>query len=421
VARDVAERALASHESARARAEDELLAWQTAWAKAVTAVGLGADASPEEASAALTLISVASRSGDDARRARARIEALRAEETEVASVVAAIVARCAPDLAGLSVEVAGGALTRRHREGSEALAESERVARALETARAKMREQTTRAARADADLERIERLCDEARELDRKRAELDDRILELGEGASVRDLAAEVAGLHADAVAESIEQTTLSLGDADDDARRNDVKIGSLQEGLARYADPSSAAADAAEEAEAHLARVRDLASRWARARIASVVLEREIERYRERHQGPVLARASAVCARLTRGSVAALRAGFDDDDEPVLRCVREGGREVGVEALSDGTRDQLYLALRLATLERHASTSTPMPLVVDDVLIHFDDERAGAALEALAELGAHTQVLFFTHHARLVEIARAVCPEGAVAFHALG
>jgi len=80
---------------------------------------------------------------------------------------------------------------------------------------------------------------------------------------------------------------------------------------------------------------------------------------------------------------------------------------DVGVEAMSDGTRDQLYLALRVATLERYADHGNPMPVVLDDILVHFDDDRARAALELIGELSERMQVLFFTHHARLVELAR--------------
>ena len=46
------------------------------------------------------------------------------------------------------------------------------------------------------------------------------------------------------------------------------------------------------------------------------------------------------------------------------------------VDGMSDGTRDQLYLSLRLATLEQHLSKGEPMPFVVDDILIGFDDNR---------------------------------------------
>jgi uncharacterized protein YhaN len=82
------------------------------------------------------------------------------------------------------------------------------------------------------------------------------------------------------------------------------------------------------------------------------------------------------------------------------------------VELLSDGARDQLYLALRIASLERIAKAGGALPLVLDDVLVHFDDARARAAIEVLAELSRTVQVLFFTHNQHLVELARAAVPD---------
>ena len=66
---------------------------------------------------------------------------------------------------------------------------------------------------------------------------------------------------------------------------------------------------------------------------------------------------------------------------------------------MSDGVRDQLYLAFRIASIERHARAAEPLPFIADDLLVHFDDERSAAALGLLAELGKATQVLLFTHH----------------------
>ena len=136
------------------------------------------------------------------------------------------------------------------------------------------------------------------------------------------------------------------------------------------------------------------------------MILSREIASYRERHQAPILKRASELFARLSLGSVSGLAVG---PDERALECQRggDGGvAPVGVEALSEGTRYQLYFALRIASLERYLERGQPLPVVLDDVFIHFDDARARVGLELLAELGERTQVLFFTHHERLVEIA---------------
>ncbi|KYF53369.1 hypothetical protein BE08_32145 [Sorangium cellulosum] len=60
------------------------------------------------------------------------------------------------------------------------------------------------------------------------------------------------------------------------------------------------------------------------------------------------------------------------------------------------------------------------MPLILDDLLIHFDDDRARAALAVLGELTATTQVLFFTHHARLCELAQEAVPAGVLREHRL-
>ena len=74
---------------------------------------------------------------------------------------------------------------------------------------------------------------------------------------------------------------------------------------------------------------------------------------------------------------------------------------------MSDGTRDQLYLALRLATLSEYVSKkSEPIPFIVDDILIHFDDQRAMATLKVLGELSKSVQVILFTHHPHVADLA---------------
>ncbi|MDF1663329.1 MAG: hypothetical protein P1V97_16270, partial [Planctomycetota bacterium] len=147
---------------------------------------------------------------------------------------------------------------------------------------------------------------------------------------------------------------------------------------------------------------------------------KKEIEAYREKHQGPLMKRAKDIFRRMTLGSFENLKVGFDAKDKPVLRCVRPDGEELGTSALSTGSRDQLYLALRLATLERYATKNDPLPLVCDDILVHFDDERAKACLEILGEISKTTQILFFTHHERLVDLAKQAIPQSSLRAHEL-
>ena len=196
--------------------------------------------------------------------------------------------------------------------------------------------------------------------------------------------------------------------------------LGRTRAGVERFRAESQAA-DAAASAQQALARIRENVERWCRVRLAATVLGREIDRYREENQGPVLVATSSLFERLTLGAYTGVRAGFDDKDRPALRCVRAGGVEVEVTGLSDGTRDQLYLSLRLASLLRRAQVAEPMPLVLDDVLIQLDDQRASAALVVLAEVARSMQVLFFTHHARLVDLAQRAVPTDELVVHHLG
>ena len=195
--------------------------------------------------------------------------------------------------------------------------------------------------------------------------------------------------------------------------------VGGIRKALEDWRSDSQAA-EAASTAQSALARIRESTERYCRARLAAVVLGREIERYREENQAPLLASTSTLFERLTLGAYSGVRAGFDAHDRPLLRCVRNGS-EVEVEGLSDGTRDQLYLSLRLASLLRRAELAEPMPLVLDDVLIQLDDQRAAAALGVLAEVARTMQVLFFTHHARLVELAERTVAADELVVHHLG
>jgi uncharacterized protein YhaN len=137
---------------------------------------------------------------------------------------------------------------------------------------------------------------------------------------------------------------------------------------------------------------------------LAAVVLERVVDQYRERHQGPVLSRASELFRRLTLGRFAKLQVGLE---ETRLECVEaEGGRGLELEELSRGTRFQLYLALKLASLEQYLKAAPPLPLVLDDVLVEWDNERAKVALSVLAEFSEHMQILLFTHLGRDVDAA---------------
>jgi uncharacterized protein YhaN len=94
-----------------------------------------------------------------------------------------------------------------------------------------------------------------------------------------------------------------------------------------------------------------------------------------------------------------------DDKGDQVIVGLRDAGDRVSVAGMSDGTRDQLFLALRLASLEHRLEKSEPIPFIVDDILINFDEDRTRAALQALGRLGTKNQVLLFSHHQQVADV----------------
>ena len=183
--------------------------------------------------------------------------------------------------------------------------------------------------------------------------------------------------------------------------------------------DGGPAAAEAQQALSGLSARIAKEARSYARVRLAGAVLSRMVQVYREQHQGPLLRRAGEIFARITLGSFSGLTVDYEDDRQ-VLLGVRPDGARVSVAGMSQGTRDQLFLSLRLAAIEQHIDGRGPMPVIVDDLLVQFDDDRAVATLTVLNELSAKTQVLFFTHHRHLVELSRASTLASAIAIHDL-
>jgi uncharacterized protein YhaN len=97
----------------------------------------------------------------------------------------------------------------------------------------------------------------------------------------------------------------------------------------------------------------------------------------------------------------------YDDEDRLRLAARRTDGATTPIEGLSEGTRDQLYLALRLANLEAMAARREVPPFIGDDLVITFDEDRVAAALQVLAVPGSSLQKILFTHHRHVVDIAR--------------
>ena len=421
-------RATASTE-AHARARLALEAWRAEWRELLVDLALPADATPAEADDIIeTLRSVFDKQAE-ADQLRQRLRAIdddaKAFTGEVAEVAAGIDAGLAdlpaeevvPRLNALLSEAR--AVDSQRRQIGEQIAQHRLDIQEADAVRKAMADRLDALCRevgcdSPARLEQAERRVADHHRLVAELGALERELEEAGEGIALTELEQQAARVDADSLPAAIKEHAERIDALE--ARRTE-----LAETRGREArelecmDGGATAAEAAEQAQAVLAGIRADAERYLRASLAERILRDQIERYRRENQGPLLRQASDCFARLTLGSFERLAADFNEKDQPILSGIRANGESVTVAGMSAGTRDQLYLALRLASLEKYMQAAEPMPFIVDDILIEFDDQRSAAALQALAGLAEKTQVILFTHHDRLVEQARELQPAARI------
>ena len=413
----------------KVQAQRDLENWQAQWSEAVHPLGLAGETSPAAVHSVMAKFDELFQKLREAASLEHRIEGINRDAQRFSEDVSALLKQSAPDLLAIPPAQAAAELHSRLSRAqadaatevamSKQLKEKQHIIRASQDTIRLMTESLARLCRQAGcqkheELEALEERSNQYQGLQKDLDDLEEQVLELAPGATLEDIRREASLVNPDELPEKI-------GELGRQIQELGQKRLDLAGEIARSAkelelmDGNSRAADAAEKVQGIASRIREGVDQYLRLRMALVILRREIERYREENQGPLLTRGGAYFQRLTLNSFTGLATDFNEKDEPVLLGVRPAGERVRIEAMSDGTRDQLYLSLRLASLEKYLEASEPMPFVVDDILINFDDQRAAATLGALAELSQKTQVLFFTHHRRLAELAQGVKEDGQV------
>ncbi|MBT6716168.1 MAG: AAA family ATPase [Nitrospina sp.] len=261
------------------------------------------------------------------------------------------------------------------------------------------------------DLETIETSAERKSFVKKEIGTLTTMILECGEGLSLDAIMAEAEAEDKDQLPGKIEPLSREIDQLNKEIIEASENLGKIKTDLQSMSG-SDDAAKAAQEAEMALSNIREKFKDYMKLRLAQKLLNLAISKYQERNQGPILEQAGQLFADMTMGSFSGLSTEFDDNDIPFLVGTQSSGKFKKVEEMSDGTVDQLFLALRLASISFHLEGKESIPLILDDVLVNFDNERAGATLKVLFNLSSKFQILFFTHHPHLVTLAKGISTE---------
>lgn len=160
-------------------------------------------------------------------------------------------------------------------------------------------------------------------------------------------------------------------------------------------------------QAEAYRATIRQQVDQYAVASFASLLMKKARDVYEHERQPGVLLRASDYFAKMSNGAFTHVKAPFG---EQRLVAIRANGESLDTSQLSRGTAEQLYLSMRFALAQEYAGKAV-LPLVMDDILVNFDEERMESCLRVLADLSSRHQVLLFTCHGHVRDAAARIIP----------
>jgi uncharacterized protein YhaN len=404
-------------------AKTEESRWSEAWSTTLTKTGLAPDSDIGTAEGALELIEQIAEKLEKMRQIQVeRIDTMNADLKAFSVEADQLAQTIATELKDQPAELIAQTLANRLAQARESFAESNRLKEARRVAKNQVLEAKESSQTATASLKPLMEKAgvdttalldeaigrsDEQRRLHTNSAEAKASLLNGGDGltreqleaeidaANLLQLAAELTHINDEISDAVLQQTTLSADYAN--ALRILSEIGG-----------SDAATQAEAQRQEALAQMSDVAERYVKVFTAGRLLRWSIDRYREEKQGPLLQRAGAIFSTLTSGSFSKLIVDFEREPM-VLEGLRSDGKLVGISGMSDGTRDQLYLALRLAALEMHLEQAMPLPFIADDLFINYDDVRSKAGFEALKALSEQTQVIFLSHHDHLIPTVQEV------------
>ena len=404
-----------------AEAKKEAASWADDWVSTLSNAGLDAAYDTGTVEGALELIGEIEEKARKVCQIQAeRIDTMKADLALFAEDVEGLCGAIAAPLDGQEPAEAVQRLVIKVRLANQARDERERLTAALRAAEQHVAELETAKQEAEAVIEPLkaragvdtrEALAECIAQSDEKRRLLEDaarlrrELTAGGDGQSRQDIEAEIAAANLPEIATEIAALSGDLMTVVERQGTLSAELATAESTLTAIGG-SDAAAQAEGQRQEALSKMADAAERYVKVFTAARLLRWSIDRYRQDKQGPMLAKASAIFAELTQGSFERLVVDFDKQPM-VLEGRRPDGKHVGISGMSDGTRDQLFLALRLAALEIRLEQASSLPFIADDLFINYDDARSAAGLRTLAALAKQTQVIFLTHHPHMEALAR--------------
>ncbi len=194
--------------------------------------------------------------------------------------------------------------------------------------------------------------------------------------------------------------------------QQTDQQVGALSSRLDQLAN-SETAQRAQHLLHAQRGQLAEFAEQWVVGRLAQELLTRCIDRFTNDHEPALLQLTHQFLSKLTGGRYVSVE--HDGSSAGSFRVRNADGEAVEPAKLSTGTREQLYLAIRLAFITHYTEHHEPLPVLMDDCFVNFDDARTRLALRTLLNWNGAVQTILLSCHGRVVSQLAELAPDTPV------
>ena len=155
-----------------------------------------------------------------------------------------------------------------------------------------------------------------------------------------------------------------------------------------------------------YIKELKDHALGWCQLRIAEKILRDVQTKYQEEKQPAVLKFAERYFKKITSGKYTKIYVDTAEANDSPVKVLQENALIKTPDLLSGGTKDQLFLSMRLGEIMNHAKSSNieSLPVIFDDILVNSDLERSSKIIDTLSEVSEENQIIYFTFNPVVVE-----------------
>ena len=243
----------------------------------------------------------------------------------------------------------------------------------------------------------------------RQRTELGERKREVGgrlqrisgPGEHLQSLEERLENTDLQSILACINEVRDELAEADEEIQTLSTERGGIRNDLDRLIGEEESSGWRMER-HLLLEQIRGHAREWVIRTLVHRLLETAQNKFERERQPGVVRHAERFFGRITGGRYPQVYAPLG---ERTIIVTDGTGRRKSPQELSRGTREQLFLSLRFGLIRELGQRTEPLPVVVDEVLVNFDPDRALRAARAFVELSRTNQVLVFTCHPTVVEL----------------